>query len=512
MKTSKFYPKTVLTTFAVIFLSLNHLLNAQNVGIGAASFSPNPSAMLDVTSTTKGILIPRMSSTDRTNITTPAQGLLVYENTTNQFYYYTGSAWKPVLSNSTGWQVTGNSGTSASTNFIGTTDAIDFVLRANNTERMRINASTGFVGIGTNSPSQMLSIWQGMNVDQENANNGNLNNALRFGSGNGVGIASRRLAGANQYGLDFYTNSLNRMCIDYANGNVGIGTTGPSAKLEVINSSTSRGAFIHNNSASNTANALRVEQDGSGYGIYCGVTGTATTGIYCTQGGVSPNLGTIGSTSGGWSISLGNGKGLSTGGRDIGVEGCAKEDNNTGTDQLGGAFYVQGFSSGTSAFACIGSVVDNVAYKIVGTGIVSTVVHDLQGNPVVMAAPEAPEALFQDFGTGQLINGKVHISLDPILSKNITVDENHPVKIFIQLNDECNGVFVNNKDGKGFDVTELGNGTSNAGFSWMLTATRKNETRGGVTSDYENFRFKRTNNPGFTNHESIVTGHEMIKK
>src|SRR5205085_1527195 len=46
------------------------------------------------------------------------------------------------------WATTGNSGTTAGTNFIGTTDAVDFVAKTNNTERMRIN-SAGNVGIGT---------------------------------------------------------------------------------------------------------------------------------------------------------------------------------------------------------------------------------------------------------------------------------------------------------------------------------------------------------------------------
>ncbi|MBU3748781.1 MAG: hypothetical protein FGM36_16140, partial [Burkholderiaceae bacterium] len=56
-----------------------------------------------------------------------------------------------------GWALVGNTGTSASTNFIGTTDAVDFVARTNNSERLRI-LSSGNVGIGTATPSSLLSV------------------------------------------------------------------------------------------------------------------------------------------------------------------------------------------------------------------------------------------------------------------------------------------------------------------------------------------------------------------
>ncbi len=75
-------------------------------------------------------------------------------------------------------------------------------------------------------------------VDQADSNNGVINNGtlagagLTFGRGSGEGIASKRTAGGNQYGLDFYTLFANRMSI-LQNGNVGIGTTAPGDKLEV---------------------------------------------------------------------------------------------------------------------------------------------------------------------------------------------------------------------------------------------------------------------------------------
>lgn len=61
---------------------------------------------------------------------------------------------------SNSWCLGGNTGTSASTNFIGTTDGVDFVTRTNNSERMRVT-STGKIGIGTSSPTELVEVKNG---------------------------------------------------------------------------------------------------------------------------------------------------------------------------------------------------------------------------------------------------------------------------------------------------------------------------------------------------------------
>jgi hypothetical protein len=64
------------------------------VAINSTGAEPDNSAMLDVSSTEKGLLIPRMSQAQRTAIALPAIGLLVYQNDgTEGFYYYDGTAW-----------------------------------------------------------------------------------------------------------------------------------------------------------------------------------------------------------------------------------------------------------------------------------------------------------------------------------------------------------------------------------------------------------------------------------
>lgn len=61
--------------------------------VGIGTLTPNASAMLDVESTTKGLLTPRMTSAERTAISNPANGLLVYDTTENAFYFYKSATW-----------------------------------------------------------------------------------------------------------------------------------------------------------------------------------------------------------------------------------------------------------------------------------------------------------------------------------------------------------------------------------------------------------------------------------
>jgi hypothetical protein len=96
---------------------------------------------------------------------------------------------------------------------------------------MVINTA-GRVGIGTTSPQQQLSVGGGMVVDQNNLNTGTSANILSFGGNSGEGIGSRRSAGTNQFGLDFYTSNTSRLAISNT-GNVGIGTNNPQSLLDL---------------------------------------------------------------------------------------------------------------------------------------------------------------------------------------------------------------------------------------------------------------------------------------
>jgi hypothetical protein len=150
--------------------------------------------------------------------------------------------------------------------------------------------------------------------------------------------------------------------------------------------------------------------------------------------------------------------------------------------------------------------------KIRGTGAVATVVKDLEGNEVTMFCPESPEVLFQDFGQAQLVNGSAAIELDPIFVKNVTINEKHPLRVIIQLEGDCNGVFVTNKTATGFEVKELNGGTSNVSFTYFVTANRADRIEDGVLlSKFEDVRFLKGDplNPGIIQQE-VIHGETII--
>jgi len=109
--------------------------------------------------------------------------------------------------------------------------------------------------------------------------------------------------------------------------------------------------------------------------------------------------------------------------------------------------------------------------NVVGPGINATTITK-DDKTIVMPAVSAPESLFQDYGTGTLVNGRATITIDPLLSEHILVDKKHPLKVFVQLEGDCNGVYVTNKSATGFEVVELANGTSNVAFSYSIVASR----------------------------------------
>jgi hypothetical protein len=130
---AKFYTISIITLIFEVFnaqAQTNTFPATGSAGIGTTS--PNASAALEIKSTTQGLLISRMTQTQRNAIVSPAIGLMIYQTTnTPGFYYYDGS-WKPVTPKSKGWQLTGNSGTDTAINFLGTIDAMPLIIKVNN--------------------------------------------------------------------------------------------------------------------------------------------------------------------------------------------------------------------------------------------------------------------------------------------------------------------------------------------------------------------------------------------
>ncbi|WP_460944064.1 hypothetical protein [Spirosoma daeguense] len=94
-----------LFLIALIFSLFLTNLYAQTgaVGINTDGSVADPSALLDVKSTNQGMLVPRMTAQQRSNIANPAKGLLVFQNDAiSGFYYYDGLSWTSLNGNSSG--------------------------------------------------------------------------------------------------------------------------------------------------------------------------------------------------------------------------------------------------------------------------------------------------------------------------------------------------------------------------------------------------------------------------
>ena len=112
----------------MLFISIT----ATHAQVGIGTTAPDTSSALEINSTNSGLLIPRMTQTQRDAIASPATGLLIYQtDSTPGFYYYDGTVWTKFGGSDTDWTISGND---------------------------MYNANTGNVGVGTLTPTSKLHI------------------------------------------------------------------------------------------------------------------------------------------------------------------------------------------------------------------------------------------------------------------------------------------------------------------------------------------------------------------
>jgi len=102
--------KTILI-FAFILVLNNNSITGQNVGIGSATFTPDPSAVLELKSNEQGFLPPRMTTSERDLISNPAEGLVIFNTTSKCLNYRVGNNWFEVCGNCTPMPLTPTAGT-----------------------------------------------------------------------------------------------------------------------------------------------------------------------------------------------------------------------------------------------------------------------------------------------------------------------------------------------------------------------------------------------------------------
>lgn len=184
----------------ILLLFVHSSLHAQNVGIGTNT--PHTSAMLEVSSVNRGLLMPRMSTANRLAIAAPAEGLLVYDTDIRSGFLYTGQVWRDLAAGSSYWSLTG-------TNIS--------------------NNNPGNVGIGIVAGSARLSVSGTTAFFRNSSPSGYIRpmgDTLVLNARAGNAVPAPGTAGGDLL-LQYSTSILERV------GNVGIGMAHPADKLTV---------------------------------------------------------------------------------------------------------------------------------------------------------------------------------------------------------------------------------------------------------------------------------------
>ncbi len=178
---------------------------AQRVGISNDNSQPDPSAILDIKSNSMGLLIPRLTTAERTSIAGPAIGLTVFDSDTYSFWLYRGDVmggWRELLIDlDKRWLLNGSN---------------------------IYNNNSGNVGIGTSAPQEKLSINATTPTIQLLTSNTARGYMQASGSDMRIGTYVNNTTG----NLIFNTRAVDRMWIN-ENGQVGIGTANPASALTI---------------------------------------------------------------------------------------------------------------------------------------------------------------------------------------------------------------------------------------------------------------------------------------
>lgn len=219
-----------LSTLLLLFIYSFVFSQQQGVAINTDGTAPDPSAILDIKSVNRGLLLPRMTTLERNSIVNPAIGLIVYDTEKEQIYQRDAGAWRQLL-NSQYWN------RSLSRNYI--------------------YNSTDSIGIGTTTPDEKLELRNGnMLLSQDISNSFNyikFNNSVPLSDGytknQGLsfsigGTSKARIAhvAASNNGRQLRFSVQNDLFANMAitdEGQVGINTEFPHAVLDIRGSNVS---------------------------------------------------------------------------------------------------------------------------------------------------------------------------------------------------------------------------------------------------------------------------------
>jgi hypothetical protein len=308
---AKFYAALIVAS-GIACTSLQSQTNTfpNNGSVGIGTLTPNSSAKLEVKSTTKGVLIPRMTQAQRNAIASPANGLLIYQTDGNSgFYYYDGAAWGSISY----WK-RNNAGT-----YIYYQNKVG-IGTGNPVAKLHVDGGTtvslsnpGYVMIGNNTGNNLIMDYQ---VIQARNNGAAASVWLNYYGGaayvgpsatlqvtNGSVYTTGTLVSAGIAGINGGTNSSYALNVNASSSVGGIRIADPvdNTGLTLTKSGLNYGIIVSKTNTSSGVETINSSNAGSGAGVY----GSSVNG-YGIQGFSSNSSGVYGSAStGGGSSSIG---------------------------------------------------------------------------------------------------------------------------------------------------------------------------------------------------------------
>ena len=239
---SVYYLTSIALTLLILTCSFLTSLAQNNVGIGTTT--PNPKALLELQATDKGLLVPRLTAVQMQAITTPPNGLLVYNTDENCFNYFNNTItnWKSLCATGIA-----NSGDTVIINLLKVDSLFAHYLKVDsafitNLFATYIKADNAFIKhITTNylKADTIVGGWSSFDslyVDGKNILDiitDSITAQAWLLKGN-IAPSNNKLGTLNARDLHIITNNTERISVMSGTGNVGIGQTLPSAKLDVL--------------------------------------------------------------------------------------------------------------------------------------------------------------------------------------------------------------------------------------------------------------------------------------
>lgn len=312
------------------------------------------------------------------------------------------------------------------------------------------------------------------------------NASATSGSATGVGGSSASSTGSGVAGFDTASSGgtgvtgVATATSGYANGVYGQSASADGAGVFGNNTATGSGVFGQI-SGTFGAGVSGYAWGSSGYnnGVYAQSSSTQGTGVngnaVATSGSPTGVVGTSAGGNGGIGVW---GSNVSTSGTGVGVRGDIEASAANGTAGLfinwpGQGLVLEGHAGANydQVFTVDASGNLDISGNLTVAGSKSARVKLQDGREVALYAVESPENWFEDFGTAQLQGGAAEVSLEPGFLQ--TVDTAADYHVFLTPKGDCHGLYVASTTPAGFEVRELGGGTSSIAFDYRIVARRR---------------------------------------